>query len=554
MHRLLRPLSFAALALLLLTACGGRRHAAEMLTQAAAVVEQQPDSALRLLKTVTNPRRLPKPLRTDYALRLVQAKDKAGAGIAGDTAIFAAASFYLRQKSSAKAALALFYAGRVRQEQGSPEGATRAYLMAEEQAQATEDYHLRGLINANLGSLNYERGTLDKAIAYSKKALRYFQLQPVKYGNEAWTCVAIGNSYLLKELVDSARLYYKQGLSIAELHRDTVLLSAIYQCIGVTFQQEKELEQARQYFRQAEQLEVSSGHLATLYCNLGYLYFDLHQADSALHYARKILKLHEKDSLAAAELVNAHGLLTALEEQAGNADKALQHSKKQNEQLVRYFSAQRDHSILEVEKKYQNQQLENENSRLLLEKQRFVLLALLLAMLTLAVGAAFYIHRRRSGRKLENAERDAYVLRQLAESLNLKAKNLLDEKQAQLRGIIAQQLYLLKGLPQLELKLKEGRNSGEAAAVISGLVHGKSEDLWRHLHQAINELYGGKLNRGRGLLDEAELKVYALCCAKLDNPEIAILTNLSIKTVQNRRSSIRKKLSEAATPTVERYL
>ncbi len=536
-----RLLFLAALATLACCSDSEHRQAANALQAAAAIVEQQPDSALLLIEAMEPPHHL----RHEYSLRHVQARDKADREIAGDTAIFAAADFFVREKNREKAALALFYCGRVHQERGEYDRAAHDYLEADDYAQGSQDYNLQGLINSNLGRLNYERRLFDEATAYYQKALRYFQAKAAKYSHAAWAFVNLGDCFWQNEQPDSALLYYGRGLSIAEQHRDTALMLTIHQCIGAALQEQQRHEQAKQYFRQAEQLGVSPEHRAALYSNLGYTYFELQQADSARRYALQILQLHEQDSgsVAPAELVNTYGLLTAIEEQAGKAKQALQHSKKQNEQLVQYFSAQRDLSILEVQKKYETERLKNENNRLQLEKQRLWVVVLSLMLAVFAIGTGFYLYRERSKKRMEKAQRNIYVLRQLSRSLNEKG-NMLNKKERQLREVLVQRLDLLKSISLLEQSLKEKPGSSEITSLFNRQVYKHDEGKWLLLYQAVNELYGGVLDRLRShsQLDDSELKICCLGYAKLDSTEISAIMNLSIKTIQNKRSSIRRKL------------
>jgi hypothetical protein len=88
-----------------------------ILDKAENIIEQQPDSALRLLNTVLFPEELSKSRFNEYNLLLIQAKDKSDRDITSDTVIFTIKDYYVQKKDYPNAALAAFYCGRVRHEQ-----------------------------------------------------------------------------------------------------------------------------------------------------------------------------------------------------------------------------------------------------------------------------------------------------------------------------------------------------------------------------------------------------------------------------------------------------
>lgn len=74
---MMRQLPTILLSLCLLLACGGRDgQAAFLLDGAEGLMEEAPDSALRLLCQIRHPEHLPGRQQADYALLLTQARDK----------------------------------------------------------------------------------------------------------------------------------------------------------------------------------------------------------------------------------------------------------------------------------------------------------------------------------------------------------------------------------------------------------------------------------------------------------------------------------------------
>lgn len=76
-----------------------QRNAHSVLKEAKDIVEEYPDSALFLLRSIHDPVNLDKDKYAEYVLLLVQAKDKAYKDIANDTAIFHVTKYFQEKKT-----------------------------------------------------------------------------------------------------------------------------------------------------------------------------------------------------------------------------------------------------------------------------------------------------------------------------------------------------------------------------------------------------------------------------------------------------------------------
>jgi tetratricopeptide (TPR) repeat protein len=522
-----------------------------MLTQAAAVVERQPDSALLLLETITNPRRLPKPLRTDYALRLVQAKDKAYRDIANDTAILAAADFYLRQKSSEKAALALFYAGRVRQEQGSVEEAAHRYLCAADHAQRAGNNTLQGMAYYNLGGLHYDQLLTDKAIAHYRQACLCFSQKPDDYRRQAMALAAVGDSYSVNEQQDSALRYLERALALAVQHADSALQSSIYHSMGATLQVQGKVEQAHGYFLQAAHLGAAAADEATLYRNLAESYLKLGQRDSAQRYMQLLLQPHVQDSTAIG-LANAYELLADMEKQQGSYQKALEYYEQHLSYLNEDFEAILSSSMREVEEKYRLEQVENRHSQWVIRFQRTLVYLLCLLLAAAVVSLRLYRRNLRlSERMRQMAELTEQARAEVEEKERISKEQTLtlEAKEKMLDNLRGQRLDRLKRASLLKSRLTpHDRDRFEKDMhQFDRLVYGShGGDDWQLLYGSLNELYGGGLDRLRERLPklwDMEVRVCCLSYAQFDNAEASAVLGITGRTLLNYRTAIRKKLA-----------
>ena len=142
-----------------------------LLRQAEMCMEECPDSALVYLHQISDPEKLTGENQADYCLLLTQAMDKNDLPLSSDSLIQIAVGYYSNKGDAECKAKALFYKGRVFQQQGNLEGATLLYKKAESMIPDLTDYYLVGLIYSYLGHLNRDEEHYKKALLYYEKAL-----------------------------------------------------------------------------------------------------------------------------------------------------------------------------------------------------------------------------------------------------------------------------------------------------------------------------------------------------------------------------------------------
>ncbi|KAB7794480.1 hypothetical protein E5C01_06560 [Bacteroides fragilis] len=142
-----------------------------LLRQAEMCMEECPDSALVYLHQISDPEKLTGENQADYCLLLTQAMDKNDLPLSSDSLIQIVVGYYSNKGDAECKAKALFYKGRVFQQQGNLEGATLLYKKAESMIPDLTDYYLVGLIYSYLGHLNRDEEHYKKALLYYEKAL-----------------------------------------------------------------------------------------------------------------------------------------------------------------------------------------------------------------------------------------------------------------------------------------------------------------------------------------------------------------------------------------------
>ena len=538
MKKLNYPFSYLLISLSLITAysCSRQKGANAIIVQAESIVEQQPDSALRLLNTVLFPEDLSKSLFNKYNLLLLEAKDKSYNDITSDTVIFAVKAYYAGKKDYPNAAKAAFYCGRVRHEQDNMDEAARAYMEADDIAGKTDNYNLKGLIQANLGILNYDHSSYDKAIELNKNAIAMYD-KAKNYKNKIISLRTIGDCFLLNNKIDSAFQYYNESLILADSCKMTELQSDIKNSMGVAYREQASYKQAKKLFIEALALSNDSVEQARILLNIAQAYVHEDRTDSANFYFDKALAFSISDP---ALMRFSYLLRSKLAEKNDRYSEALNDYKEYYRYTAKVFDNEKNNKLLEVQGKYDYEKLKNAQNRLIIKQQSA---GIILFLSLLAAGIVIYIFYRKS-------VRNKYLLaesEQKIESLQ-KTSDIFSKKNQGFHKVLLKQVGILKKTALLGIEFSQSQREEEKRILdrMNRIVYEKNTWDWDQLYQAMNEARNGLYERIRikyPQLNEMEFRICCLTCEKnFPDKEIEKITGVDINSIHRMRPGLRKKL------------
>lgn len=524
-------------------------HIAGLLDTAERLVEQNPDSALACLDSIMNPYELSKQQYNRYLLLQIQAKDKANRNITSDTLIFRVKNYYIAKKDNRNTALAYFYCGRVLQEQKKGEEAMSCYLTAETYANQADDTNLKGLIQSAVGSILFDQLLKDEAIYRFKRAVAYFQ-KIKNRKNEIGIYTLIGNCYLLKAKIDSASHYYTKGLALAETVKDSIRSAMINQNIGVLYREKGDYIQAKQSFKKAIPYAINETEQARIYLNIAKVFEKENQKDSALFYAHKVLALQgktEENHL----LANTYSLLSKIEESRANFQKALEYHKSYTRYLSSIIDENKNKAVLDIQKKYDFERIQNENNQLALQKERTLLFASAAFSICILIVFFFYLKSIHDKKKVAETEQKLHALMDMAENYR--------EQERSIHNTLVRHFEILRKAALLESKIAEQdkKQSQKLIKEFNEIVYGQDSLDWDLLYQSMNELEHGffdRLHAKYPQLDKSEFRICCLTYAQFSRMEIAVVLNLSTSTIQSKRATIRKKLGLDSFGNIQLYI
>jgi tetratricopeptide (TPR) repeat protein len=422
------------------------------------------------------------------------------------------------------------------------------YLKAYEYYHTKEDKAEKYTLENSLAIIYARLNNKDRAMYYFNDLLKHYTAtkQPLFL---AKALNNIGKLYSSDSQQDSSMVYFKKSLALSKQLKDTELETILYNNLGMCYASLNNFEAATSYFYKSRNLAEKYGNKknkAWVYNSLAHLYLIKKEPDSALFYSQKA------EALLAANKFTFENL-SALENLYKSY--ALKEDYKSATQYFEAFNSLRDSLGIEmkamtVEKlKLEQQYKENEELRDLRESRtqfKYLIFGFGLIILLLIAGILLI----RSRNRLTNAklEKDLFESKkkELDANLELKNKELMTRSMMEIQRaeIIEQVSDELK-----ELRLQSPKKEVQQAidTIIKQLGKDASEDeVWKEfeLHYGqVYETFYKILEEKHPELTYRDKRLCALLKLNLSTKEISRITGQSVKSLENARTRLRKKLN-----------
>lgn len=285
-------LNFVSLLAVCLFACN--HHSSNpMLQQVDSLLEMKPDSALTILKNISVLEDLPEVDKAYYALLLAEATDKNKRPLLPCDSLLNFALDYYGDDDREKA-VALMYKGRLLAEMDDEKAAIEMNLKALEILQDYPvDTKYRRLIYSALGLWYGNCGLNDKALEVLHQSLHYsFDAK-----DTAIAYINIGYIYGMRNMQDSAITYQRKAVKYAMRSKDRSMILTSWHNLSICYRHFENVDSAVVYAHKVLQHLSYGNGKADAYYNMGDLYVDLEQYDSARHYLEKSLFLSPSRSI-----------------------------------------------------------------------------------------------------------------------------------------------------------------------------------------------------------------------------------------------------------------
>ncbi len=400
------------------------------LAKAEAMMYRYPDSALHILQGIQPDNPSDNEQYATWALLMTQAQYKNQIE-QSDSLINIAYSYFINQDNAQRKALALYYKGILCHESHHAEDALSFYLEATTEIEKTNDYQLGFLINSEIGLMYLYRKLNDYAMEYFEKAHHNAELS----NNQtyiAFSFIYIARAFSQKKQYNKAIEYYEKAIKIGQVNNYPTILASAMNETSFLFLKTGENKKALQYAKDCIKIKKTDQRIFSL----GDTYRYLKMYDSAYFYLNQAClspNIHTARS--------AYQALYYISQEEKDYKKAVEYSNKLWFYQDSIGKTDRNKALIEMQEKYDQQKIINENNLSQIKKDRIirnVLIALIILSFIIAITNYLYQRKIVSQKQeiLEKEEKIRYFTMKIHENETLINRNKMriEELTIQMEG------------------------------------------------------------------------------------------------------------------------
>lgn len=400
------------------------------LAKAEAIMYRYPDSALHILQGIQPDNPSDNEQYATWALLMTQAQYKNQIE-QSDSLINIAYSYFINQDNAQRKALALYYKGILCHESHHAEDALSFYLEATTEIEKTNDYQLGFLINSEIGLMYLYRKLNDYAMEYFEKAHHNAELS----NNQtyiAFSFIYIARAFSQKKQYNKAIEYYEKAIKIGQVNNYPTILASAMNETSFLFLKTGDNKKALQYAKDCIKIKKTDQRIFSL----GDTYRYLKMYDSAYFYLNQAClspNIHTARS--------AYQALYYISQEEKDYKKAVEYSNKLWFYQDSIGKTDRNKALIEMQEKYDQQKIINENNLSQIKKDRIirnVLIALIILSFIIAITNYLYQRKIVSQKQeiLEKEEKIRYFTMKIHENETLINRNKMriEELTIQMEG------------------------------------------------------------------------------------------------------------------------
>lgn len=370
------------------------------LAKAEAMMYRYPDSALHILQGIQPDIPSENEQYATWALLMTQAQYKNQIE-QSDSLINIAYSYFTKHDNAQRKALALYYKGILRHESHHAEDALSFYLEAATEIEKTNDYQLGFLFNSEVGLMYLYRKLNDYAMEYFEKAHHNAELSD-NQTYIAFSFIYIARAFSQKKQYNKAIEYYEKAIKIGQVNNYPTILASAMNETSFLFLKTGENKKALQYAKDCIKIKKTDQRIFSL----GDTYRYLKMYDSAYFYLNQAClspNIHTARS--------AYQALYYISQEEKDYKKAVEYSNKLWFYQDSIGKTDRNKALIEMQEKYDQQKIINENNLSQIKKDRIirnVLIALIILSFIIAITNYLY-QRKIVSQKQEISEKEEKI-------------------------------------------------------------------------------------------------------------------------------------------------
>lgn len=441
-----------------------------------------------------------------------------------------------------RSARELFDLAKEHENNAEIELAMATYKQTIDAAKSEGDTALLGLAQQYMGMLLLEQWSFDEAINMLSESAVTTKDNPTML---SYTNAAIGRTYFIMDSTDKSIQYFKDAVGYAEQSGDNDVISVAYQNIGALYQEIGIYNQALDYIRLSLKYNNEEKEIPRYHLNLAYIFSNMNENDSCSYY-ENLLK-NEIDSIEdQAMKTSIYYFLAKRAMDENDYESAYHYYKNFAEMDIEMLEERLQQNVLEIQKKYDYEKVQNEYNVKLLRKHRLLMSSLFVTLIT---GMLLYIQTKINLRKRkEELKLKDEILK--FENEVLRLNEIKDDYKRNLEW-----KYML--VYSMTLMDRNKSNSESHYKMIKGRIYHNSETAFDAILKIFNEEHPGlaeQIKEKYPTLSDTEYKVCLMALTPFTSQETADILGKSINTVNKARTNIRKKLEIEENESIEEKL
>lgn len=508
--------------LLIIPGCKKENHILPLLQTAEQLLPTYADSASILLDSISDPDGLGDEDFARWCVVSGKVTDETATGLLPLYQWKRAQEWFMQHGTAEERAQVALYLGRAYVEDGEYDKAMQVYADALELAKEHQAYNVAGYICAYMADLYGFRNITSECLKKKEEACEFFK----EAGNYKSYAYALKSLACHRAIIDSffyAIPLLQRADSISQLLSNKNLAAAIANAYGLVYETQGKYKDAEKYHLKA----IETGSEESYKDSVALLY--IYIKDNQLAKAHKIIEAVTKSGQLSYNINEAYYLLYKTEKKY---KEALHYKEICSDILDSLTVAQNETKVLEIEKKYNNAIIREENEVLKIAQQKDTIIIIVTISLLLLSVAGYIIYWQRSKAKIYHQQ--AIVNDMKIEFLHLSVE-LEEEKQHLQSALADKERYTDKLKQEIEYiskKYDQLQSQNQSVETKIDIQQTEANELKLRLNQLSIEL---------------EEKKQALQSALIDKENSTHKLQQKIEIISNKYSRLQKQRLETST-------
>jgi tetratricopeptide (TPR) repeat protein/DNA-binding CsgD family transcriptional regulator len=441
-----------------------------------------------------------------------------------------AAAYYAKKKKYDKAAHAALYSGFVQQHYNDKTSAMQSFKDAEHYGGLAGDSLTVAMAQYWIGKMLYYDGM-------EQEALTILEISERNFGSRLFEKALVQNTIAVCRLVlgdfENAEKSLQQSLMYAEKSQNDGAKRKALSNYAVWYRLQGRYNQALDCLRRAKD-DADSSKLFLNYLNMGKVFAATGKWDSANFYYQRIERILPTVYVNNETKASAFEALSQFAENQHHDSLALKYRKIHESVLYEVMHQRQEQTIYRIQRQYDYESFQNSLNRKIILRHRIILVISVLLFVSAVIILVLQYRHKQMLKTEQEMKRQIDVMKQ---DLRQTVKSSIMDEEVALR------LRMILTANRTAKRAKDFKN--EWQPLVNQVMNGK-ENLFDAARATVELAYPNLyaiLGERHPNLTETEAKVCLLSFCDLSNAEIAELLGLKPNTVNQNRSTLRKKLN-----------